>query len=147
MLEFITFLLAPIGYAGLTFAAVRAASGSIPLGVWRAAAAIIVTHVILVWTVRYGGRLSEATRNGYVGFTLFHGALLAILGSLVAGERVARALIIGAFGVVTVGAIGASFRYDVVAAYRIPVVVCAVVGGVGLFRAYRARRRHAALAA
>ena len=144
MLEFVTFLLAPIGYAGLTFTAVRAADGRSPGTLWRGVVAVILTHVILVWAVRYEGQLSEATRNGYAGFVLFHGALLAILASLVVRERVARLLIIGAFGVVTIGALGAVARYEEVALYRVPVVVCAVAGSAGLVRAYRLRRPRSA---
>jgi hypothetical protein len=143
-MEFITFLLAPIGYAGLTFTAVMAARGRLPRRFWRAVVLVIVTHVTLVWTVRYEWQLSEATRNGYVGFLVFHGALAAILSSLISGDRVARVLIIGAFAVVTVGAIAATFRYDVVGMYRIPVLVCAIAGAAGLTGAYRSR---AALAA
>jgi hypothetical protein len=147
MLEFVTFLLAPIGYAGLTLTAVSAAGGRLPVTLWRGAAAVILTHVILVWAVQYEGQWSEATRNGYVGFALFHGALLAILASLIVRDRVARALIVGAFGVVTVGALGAVFRYEMVALYRIPVLVCAIAGSAGLVRAYRSRRRGVASAA
>ena len=145
MLEFITFVLAPIGYAGLTLAALKAARGSVPLIPSRALAVIILSHVILVWVVRYDGQFSEATRNGYVGFVLFHSALLAIIASVFARERVARRLIITAFGIVTVGALGAVFRYDVVAIYRIPVIACAILGTAGLLRVYRLERRSAAL--
>lgn len=141
MAEFITFLLAPIGYAGLTITAVAAAQGRIPVRFWRGVAAVILVHVVMVWIVRYEGQLSEATRNGYVGFVLFHGALLAILASAVLHDSLARPLILGAFGIVTVGALGAVFRYEEVALYRIPVVLCAVLGGAGWVRASRAQRR------
>jgi hypothetical protein len=144
MLEFITFLLAPIGYAGLTLTAVKAASGTVPRALLRGVAAVILGHVALVWVVRYGGQLSEATRHGYVGFVLFHSALLAIIASVFVGQQLSRRLIVGAFGVVTVGALGAVFMYDVVAIYRIPVVVCALLGGAGLVRAYRVQRGRAA---
>jgi hypothetical protein len=103
----------------------------------RVVTLVIVVHVILVWVVRYEGRFSDATRNGYVGFMLFHGALLAIVTSAFVNQRLARQLLITAFGVVTVGALGAVFRYDVVAIYRVPVIVCAIVGSFGLLRAYR----------
>lgn len=139
-MEFITFLLAPIGYAGLTLTAVMAARGRLPRVFWRAVVLVIVTHVTLVWHVRYEWQFSEATRNGYPGFLLFHGALAAILASVVSGERAARMLIIGAFAVVTAGAIGATFRYEVVAMYRIPVLALAIAGAAGLLGAFRARR-------
>lgn len=140
MLESLTFLLAAIGYGGLTAAAVRAARGAVPVAVLRGVAAVISVHVILVWTVRYEGRISEATRNGFVGFVLFHAALAATVGSLFVGERLARRLIVAAFGVVSAGALGAVFRYDVVAVYRVPVVLCAIIGIAGLVRAYVAPR-------
>jgi hypothetical protein len=143
--EFITFLLAAIGYAGLTMAAVFAARGHVPVLFWRSVAAVILMHVVLVWVVRYEGQLSEAIRNGYVGFVLFHGALLAILASVVLPDRLARPLIMGAFAVVTVGALGAVFRYEVVAQYRIPVVLCAILGSAGSIRAYRSQQRRPTL--
>ena len=141
MAEFITFLLAPVGYAGLTITAVAAARSHVPLRFWRGVAIVIATHVALVWSVRYEGQLSEATRNGYVGFVLFHGALVAILISTVLHERLARPLILGAFVAVTIGALAAVFLYEIVANYRIPVVLCAMLGSIGLIHASRVRQR------
>lgn len=140
MVELVTFLLAPIGYAGLALTAVKAARGPVPVILLRAVAVVILSHVVLVWVVRYEGQLSEATRNGYVGFVLFHATLLAIIASVFVREHIARRLIIAAFGFVTVGAVGAVFRYDVVSNYRVPVIVCAVAGIAGVVRAYRLRR-------
>ncbi|MGQ0648357.1 MAG: hypothetical protein ACT4P7_12380 [Gemmatimonadaceae bacterium] len=140
MIEQVTFLLALVGYAGLTFTAVRSALGTLPRGLWRGVVLVIVLHVLLVWTVRYEWRLGEATRNGFGGFVLFHGALIAILASTVLSERVARVLIWAAFFVVSAGVIGATLRYDVVAVYRIPVLLVALVGLVGLTIALRRRR-------
>ena len=131
-MAFVTFLLAPIGYAGLTFTAVMAARGRLPRSFWRAVVFVIVTHVFLVWHVRYEWQVSEATRDGPIGFLVFHAALAAIAASVVASERVARMLIIGAFAVVTVGALVATFKYDVVEMYRIPVFICAIAGIAGL---------------
>ena len=147
MLEFITFLLAPIGYAGLTLIAVKAARGAVPVGLLRGVAVVILIHVLLVWIVRYEGQFSEATRNGYIGFVLFHSTLVAIVASVFVGERLARRLIVVAFGIVTLGAVGAVFRYDVVAIYRLPVVLCAILGIVGLTRVYWLKRRRAVPAA
>ena len=78
-LEHLTFLLAFVGYAGLTTTAVAAAHGRLSLGLWRATALVIVAHVILVWSVRYEWQLSAAVRNGYVGFAVFHAALAMIV--------------------------------------------------------------------
>jgi hypothetical protein len=136
MLERGTFLLAVIGYAGLTATAVIAAHGRLPVRFWRAMALVILLHVWLVWTVRYEWRLAEAIRNGYVGFLAFHGALAMIMASVMVAERNARVLVWAAFAVVSLGAIGAVFRYDVVTVYRTPVILIALVGTVALIRAY-----------
>jgi hypothetical protein len=144
MLELVTFLLAPIGYAGLTLTALKAARGAVPVILLRAVAVVILSHVVLVWVVRYEGQLSEATRHGYVGFVLFHTTLVAIIAAVFVREHIARRLIVAAFCIVTVGALGAVFRYDVVSMYRVPVIVCAVAGIAGLVRAYRLDRRSVA---
>jgi hypothetical protein len=127
-LEFITFLLAPIGYAGLTSTMVMSTRGRWPVLLSWLTAAIVVTHVLMVWHVRYEWQFSEATRNGFAGFAIFHAALAAIVTSLVVDFRMARRLVIGAFVAVTVGAIAATFKYEVVATYRIPVMAMAVAG-------------------
>jgi hypothetical protein len=97
---------------------------------------VIVVHVLLVW-VRYEWRVAEAIRNGYLGFLLFHGALALIVASMFLADRTARILVWAAFATVSVGAIGAVWRYEVVAVYRAPVLLTAVAGAVGLARAYR----------
>jgi hypothetical protein len=130
--EFITFLLAPIGYAGLMAAAVLAVNKR-PSPLWLGATvAIIVVHVFLVWHVRYEWQFSEATRNGYTGFALFQGALAAIVLSTAVPAHITRVLLTIAFLVVTVGALAATAEYDVVRAYRIPVIIIAAVGLIGL---------------
>ena len=140
MLERLTFFLAPVGYAGLTAAMLLAVHRTTPLSFWRVAAGVIVAHVALVWHVRYGWQLSEATRNGFAGFALFHGALLAIVVSTMSREALRRALLVGAFLAVTLGANAAVYKYDVVAAYRYPVHALAVLGLIGLARAATSRR-------
>jgi hypothetical protein len=91
-------------------------------------AAIIVLHVLLVWHVRYEWDFREATRNGFAGFALFHGALAAILASTVTPFRIARILLTAAFFAVTLGALAATATYDVVRRYQIPVILIAVTG-------------------
>jgi hypothetical protein len=124
----------------LTVAAVRSAAGRVPRALLRATAAVVVVHVALVWTVHYGGAFAQATRNGYAGFTLFHGALLAIVASVFLTDRIARRALIAAFAIVTIGALGAVFQYEIVAAYRLPVAACAITGTALLVRAYMRRR-------
>jgi hypothetical protein len=132
----VTFFLAIVGYAGLTVVVLLALRGKIPRLLWRSIAAVITAHVIMVWTFRYHWQFDLAVRNGYAGFIMFHGALAMILLSTVARERVSRVLIQTSFVVVSLGAVGASFLYDVVAYYRVPVVACALAGAGGLLWAY-----------
>jgi hypothetical protein len=141
LLEQLTFVLAMAGYAGLAATAVTAALHRLPIPFWRVVAAIIVAHVALVWAVRYEGSFAAATRNGYAGFLVFHAALGMIVLSVLAAERRARVLIFFAFAIVSAGALGAVFRYDVVAIYRVPVVLTAALGAAGLARAYWLKRR------
>ena len=129
---FITFLLAMIGYGGLTAVILLSARGTLPARLLRVVAVVVLTHVIMVWTFRYEWQFPLAVRNGYAGFIMFHCALLLILASTISRERVARPLIQLAFVVVTIGALGATFVYDVVAMYRVPVILCALAGFGGL---------------
>ena len=127
-IEFITFLLAIIGYVGLAANTVLISQGKFHQGLITVAAMVIVIHVLMVWHFRYEWQFSEATRNGYVGFLLFHFSLLAIGGATIFPENQAKWLIILSFLIVSVGAIGATFRYEVVTIYRYPVLLIAVVG-------------------
>jgi hypothetical protein len=132
----VTFFLAMAGYVCLTAAAVGAVRQP-PKFLIRVTAAIVLSHVLLVWSVHYDWSLTAATRNGYAGFVMFHAALAAIVGAMAAPEPLARRLIVAAFAIVSVGALGAVFRYDVVRIYRVPVIVCAAAGGIGVVRAAR----------
>jgi hypothetical protein len=136
IIEHLTFALAFVGYVGLTIAAVRAARDRPLDRRWTATVVVITLHVILVWAVRYGWRLAEAVRNGYAGFLLFHAALAMILSSLLVRTTVARMFVITAFGIVTVGAVGATLRYAIVAPYVLPVAVTAAYGVLALVGAH-----------
>lgn len=127
----LSFFLAFVGYVTLAVAAATAVRRPRPALI-RVCAAIVVAHVILVWWLRYDWQIAAATRNGPAGFMVFHTALAAILWATIAPERVARRLIIAGFAIVTIGAIGAVFRYDDVRPYRAPVIVCAVGGAAGI---------------
>ena len=131
MIESLTFFLAMLGYAVLAVSAGVTRSSKRLI---RATAAIVVLHVLLVWWFRYDWSVAAATRNGYGGFLLFHAALVMILWATVAPAPLSRRLIIGAFAIVSVGALGAVFRYDVVRIYRIPVILCAIAGTIGALR-------------
>lgn len=137
----VTFALAMIGYAGLTATVMITLRDKMPLIFWRFVVLIIAGHVAMVWIFRYEWQFVLAVRNGYVGFAIFHLALLMILMSLLVGSGFAVLLVHGSFLVVSTGAIGAVFRYQAVTYYRFPVVICALIGGIGLLRFYFARRR------
>jgi hypothetical protein len=51
-------------------------------------------------------------------------------------ESTSKILIRIPFIVVTISAVGASFRYDVVTIYRVPVILCALAGSSGLIWSY-----------
>ena len=50
-------------------------------------AVLVSAHVLLVWAYRYEWQWTQATRNGYAGFVIFHVALLLILASTLAPAR------------------------------------------------------------
>lgn len=133
---FITFVFAIIGYVGLTTVMVSTLRGKFPIWLWRGIALVIIVHVLMVWTYRYSWHFELAVRNGYAGFLIFHSAVLIIVASTVARREMAQYMIHAAFLVVSAGALGASFRYEVVELYRIPVVLCALTGGFMLIRHY-----------
>ena len=139
----ITFLLAKAGYAGLTAVLLLSLRGRLPINLWRGVACVILVHVIMVWAFRYHGDINLALRNGPQGLLMFHGALMMILASLFTREQLSKMLIRISFAVVTMGAIGATFLYDVVAIYRIPVLACALAGIGGLVWAFLHRTRSA----
>ena len=94
----------------------------------------------MVWVFHYDWQFSVAVRNGYSGFIIFHSALLMILLSNFVKESSAKVLIKISFIVVTIGAVRAVFRYDVVSIYRIPVLICAAAGSLGLLWNYLKKR-------
>ncbi len=138
---FICFLLAVIGYVGLTTAVVFTLRGQPPMVLRRAVALVVVVHVLMVWVYRYDWQLDLAVRNGYAGFVIFHTALVLILISAFPKRHVAQKLVHISFVIVTMGATGASFRYDEVSMYRFVVVLCGLVGGAGLIKFYILDRR------
>ena len=134
-------------YAGLSLSAVRAARwrcDATPARVgplWHATATIALVHVAMVWHFRYSWSFELAVRNGYAGFVIFHAALASILGASLARADIARRLVLIAFAIVTLGANGAVWRYDVVAIYRIPVMACAAIAWLLVLRLLALRAR------
>ncbi|MDE2998274.1 MAG: hypothetical protein OXU79_04255 [Gemmatimonadota bacterium] len=138
-LENFTFLLAFLGYLGLSANLVLTARGTCSRPVIAMVALVAVAHVYLVWAFRYDWQFAMAVRNGYAGFFIFHSALLAIVAAALAPPAICRPLIALSFLIVSAGASGAVFRYEVVGIYRIPVLLNA---GLGLgFLAYNQYRK------
>lgn len=125
-----------IGYLGLTALAVLAANRRYSRQLTVLLALIILAHVFLVWAIRYDWQFTRATRHGYAGFLLFHGALLCLAGATALPPAWARALLMVAYFIVSAGAIGATFRYEVVAVYRIPVLFLASIGTAMIWRQF-----------
>ena len=138
---FLTFLLAMIGYAGLSAVVLMSLSGKLPVGLWRAVAAVIVTHVLMVWHFRYQWEFTLAVRNGYAGFAIFHSAMLMIAISVFCREALARRMVWISFLIVTAGASGAVFRYEAVAHYRYPVLAAGLAGIGGMIACFLQSRR------
>jgi hypothetical protein len=109
---FLTFFLAMLAYAGLAATVVWSAWGRVPRLLMTGTAALVATHVFLVWAFRYEWQFAWATRNGYLGFLVFHTAVLLILFSAFVQPGWAVPLLRLAFLAVTVGATGAVFRYE-----------------------------------
>ncbi len=127
-LENFTFLLAFLGYVGLSANLVLGARGTFSRPAIALVALVAVAHVYLVWAFRYDWQYAMAVRNGYAGFFIFHAALLLIGTAVFAPPSICRPLIALSFLIVSAGASGAVFRYEVVSVYRIPVLLNAGLG-------------------
>lgn len=122
MAEPIVFFGAFLAYTGLGISKTLTWRGMFDRRLSFAVALIVTAHVFGVWSYRYEWQFDQAVRNGYSGFLIFHAALIAIDVAAFAGNRISMWLHRAAFTIVSMGAIGATFRYDVVAIYRIPVI-------------------------
>ena len=126
--EDVTFFAAITGYAGLTVNAVLVALNRHRPAYMLPVATIVFVHVLMVWHFRYEWEFAQATRNGLAGFVIFHTALLGIMAAPLVAERHTGKLLAFSFVVVAMGASGAVLRYDEVAVYRLPVLLCDLVG-------------------
>jgi hypothetical protein len=111
-----------------------------PVAVKATVAGIVAVHVLFVWMFRFEWDWARATRNGYAGFTIFHVALLLIVMAPLLRAPFSTLALRSAFLIATAGALGAVFRYDEVAVYRIPVIAGAAAGVGGIaFAIWRPR--------
>lgn len=106
-------------------------------------AVVLTSHVGLVWGHRFGGSVDAALAKGVAGFVIFHAAFAAILSAAVAREPWATRLLVAAFTVASVGAIGAAFKYDFVSGLRIPLLVVAGLTVALTLTAWRRRAQAA----
>jgi len=122
MTETIVFLGAFLAYTGLGISTTLTWRGVFDRRLALGVALIVTAHVFGVWSHRYEWQFDQAVRNGYGGVLIFHTALIAINAALFTPDRISVLLHRLAFVTVSMGAIGATFRYDVVAIYRVPVL-------------------------
>src|SRR5262249_1844485 len=94
-------------------------------------AAVILVHVGLVWSLRFDWSLTFAWNKGPAGFVIFHAALVLLCGAAVVPDPWSRRAVVAAFPIVSTGGLGATFAYDFVAGYRLP-LLAALVGTVFL---------------
>jgi hypothetical protein len=123
----LVFGLAVAAYALLGASAVGHARGQWLRGVGISAFVIVSLHIVGVWWHRYDFELAQATRNGYGGFVLFHGAYIAMLVAAFAPIPVSRWCTYAAFVAVSAGAVSAVFRYEFVELFRYPVLAVAIL--------------------
>lgn len=143
--DHLTFALAYTGYLGLCAGVTAQAAGRLPRALTAATAAVVLAHVLLVWAVRYEWSPAVALAPTPARFVVFHTALGLLLAAAAAPARWSGRLVLLAFPVVTAGAAGAVLRRAEVAGYRWPVLgaaaVTVVVAGVLLGRGVRRRSR------
>jgi hypothetical protein len=122
-----TFYLAAAGYALLALAAIMASHKVHKKPFSLFVALVIGAHVLLIWSYRFHWDFDHAIVNGYAGFAIFHGALVASLLASITPPKLGRFLTVVAFLVVSVGANAAVWKYDYLAHLKIPVHATAVV--------------------
>jgi hypothetical protein len=83
-------------------------------------AAVVLVHVCLVWDWRFHWSLTYAWEKSVAGFLVFHIALALILTAAVVPMPWARWCVLAAFPIVTAGAVAATFRYEEVMVYQVP---------------------------
>jgi hypothetical protein len=134
---------------GLAYAAYRLVCADVAARAWRkggrwltaCTAFTAVAHVALVWIVRFEGSFEVALSRGWAGFAIFHVALALIVAASTAPGRWSGRLMLAAFPIVSLGAIGAAFKYEFVSVLRIPLIAAfaaaAILASLG-WRRFRA---------
>ena len=133
MIEALVFLGAFTAYTGLGISTTLTFRDVFHRQLAWGVALVVTAHDFGVWAHRYEWQFDQAVRNGYGGFLLFHTALIYINVALFTPDRISRILHRVAFVVVSMGAVGATFRYDVVSVYRIPVLFVLVLTVLAAF--------------
>lgn len=140
-LDHLTFGLAFAGYLLLAADTLLRVAGREHRTLTVVLALVVAAHVACVWGLRFEWQVERAVDGRLAGFVLFHGALLLIAVAPLTRGRAALGLLAAAFAIVSIGAIGAAFKYDVVAALQIPLLIaCAATIASAAWLARRRRR-------
>ena len=137
MADWITFGLAFAGFVMLAADAARRLCGRRSRALTAAAAGVITAHVCCVWGLRFGWSLTAMLDKGVAAFALFDAAYAAIVTAVFSPEPRCGRLVVAAFAVVCVGALPAPFRYEELAALRVPVVAVPVAAAAYWLRQRR----------
>lgn len=135
----VTFGLALVGYGLLAADFARLHAGRTGRRLAWATAAVVLAHVVCVWSLRFEWSLTRMLEKSLPGFVLFHTALALILvaPALRGKPRVLVTSI--AFALVTAGALPAPFRYPELSLLFLPLFAIAV-SAVGYVIVARRRR-------
>jgi hypothetical protein len=118
----LTFGLAFVGYALLAVDAALRVRGRCSASRTALAAAVILAHVLCVWTFRFDWSFARMWAKSPAAFLLFHAALLLIVAAVPAREPWRSRLVVAGFAIVCAGALPAPFRYEELALLRVPMV-------------------------
>ncbi len=131
----VTFGLAWIGYSLLAVDFALRSRGRRHRRLTALTAIVVVAHVACIYVFRFDGSIAEAWRKSVSGFLLFHSALGLIIAAPLIAEPWRTRCVLGAFAVVSLGALGVPFRYPELAVLAGPLFAtfgAAVVAAAGV---------------
>ncbi|MCA8971638.1 MAG: hypothetical protein KDC95_17735 [Planctomycetes bacterium] len=141
-LTILTFTLALAAFAALGMDAAFRVAGRPNRGLSVATALLALSHVVLVWHVRYDWSLTKALDHGTAVFVLFHIVLALLLVVPWLSNEIAERIAPATFALVSIAAVPAPFRYADVAPFRIPMTLLfvALLVGIGCARSQASKR-------
>lgn len=140
-LDVVTFGLAYAGYLAVGLAAALHAWERTSRAAASVAAGIVTSHVALVYGHRFGWNLAIPFERNVIAFFLFNAAYLLIAAAPFLPRPWHGRLPLAAFPIVSMGAVGAAFRYEYLSVPRAPVLIAFLTTAVALISGWRARRR------